>query len=94
MDIDFWEQPLPAMRNTLIQHDLTGETMLHDEAAEKVHVLNSTAQFILRSCDGVTTAKSLLEAMRGGFPNVPEATLKHDIEVILADFRNRNIVES
>jgi hypothetical protein len=67
------------------------DVIVHDSANERVHVLNATAAYILRACDGKHSVAAIAEELsaRSG---APRARTLPDVERALAQFAELQLV--
>lgn len=63
------------------------ETLVHDPAAGRVHVLNATAGLVLSLCDGTRTRAAIASALRERLVDAPSAdVVDHDVATVLDRF--------
>ena len=82
---------LPARRPGIEARDIGGETLLHDQSGEDIHVLNPTAAFIWSLCDGQHTPADIAAALREEYAIPPANDPAADIARVLAIFRDRGL---
>ena len=70
-----------------------GETMLYNAAGRAVHVLNRTADFVWRSCDGSRSPAQIAAAAEEAFDGSADA-IRADVEACLAALREKGLVRS
>lgn len=63
------------------------ETLVHDPAAARVHVLNATAGLVLSLCDGTRTPAAIAAALRERLVDAPPAdVVERDVATVLDRF--------
>jgi hypothetical protein len=83
----------PVAVKTFEEQDLGEEFMLYDEPHDRVHVLNRTARFIWDLCDGTRTGEEILARVRQHFDGSREKDPAADVQMILAVFRKKKLIE-
>ena len=79
-------------RKDVSERTIEGETLILDRTNGRVHHLNSTASYIWRHCDGLSTkaiAKQLAEAFQ-----VDAAIAEPDVVALLGEMRTMNLLET
>jgi len=83
----------PRARRDLSLQEVGEEGLLYDREGAMVHILNRTALFAWRMCDGRRKPEeigaALVKAFRGAEPGRVEA----DVRRILEEFEERGILE-
>ncbi|MGL5381770.1 PqqD family protein [Clostridium sp.] len=72
-----------------------GETMLYDSGSEMIHILNSSATYILSLIKGSIEddiKATYVAHMKENFSNVEISLLESDCDNIINNFRNSGIV--
>ena len=82
----------PKKREDITQQELGEEAMLYDSRHEKVHILNHTAYFIWKLCDGDHTLKDIREEMIKQFPESSEPEITKDIKSTIDNFDNNKLI--
>lgn len=63
------------------------ETLVHDPAAGRVHVLNATAGLVLSLCDGTRTRAAIASALREQLVDAPPGdAVERDVAAVLDRF--------
>jgi methyltransferase-like protein len=77
--------------NDLEYRTAGNDVVVHDPTNERVHVLNATAAYILRACDGKHSAVAIAEDLsaRSG---VPSAHTLPDVERVLVQFTELQLI--
>jgi coenzyme PQQ biosynthesis protein PqqD len=81
----------PALANGVrLQADrVTGEPLLL--SSEGVHILNSTAEEIVKRCDGASTLGEIIDALAAEYDVAPEE-LEADVLSCVLDLRSRKLI--
>lgn len=81
-----WQPTAPVARTAgLVQHNVKGEQLIHDEINGHFHQLNRTASAVWRLCDGTRDATAIAQAS-----NVPVEL----VDLALCDFVAAGLLES
>ena len=83
----------PRARGDLGLQEVGEEGLLYDREAGKVHILNRTALFTWRKCDGTRTAEEIAGALRETFAGPAAVDIRRDVLQILASFAERGLLE-
>lgn len=70
------------------------DVILHDKSGEQVHVLNPTAYFIWRRCDGRLSIEELIAEMRSEFSSIPDEQIQSDVEASLQLFSDNGMLKA
>ncbi len=82
------------MRKDGIQSQQVGnEWMLHDSAKGTVHVINSTAEFVWRLCDGSNNIDKIKQEVMKVYDISDDGDLKTDIDKILKKFYELEVLQ-
>jgi hypothetical protein len=73
----------PRIRTDLITHEIDGEAILYDPAANLTHLLNETGLFIWQHCDGTRTAEEIAIVLTG----------QYDVTIDIARLDVRSAIE-
>ena len=76
---------------SVIVQEVGDGVLLLDMEAAQIHQLNSTAGFIWRQCDGVSSAEDISACVAREY-EVEEETAARDVEVALGKMRALNLV--
>jgi PqqD family protein of HPr-rel-A system len=74
--------------------ELGSDTMLYSQESEAVHILNATSAFIWESLERPHTAAELEGAIRSNFEIPEDADVRQDLEQVLAEFKEKGLVEA
>lgn len=85
---------VPRARRDLVLQEMGDEGMLYDRAGALVHILNLTALFVWRQCDGVATVESISDSIRRSFSGTDGRDLRRDIEGVLERFAEKGLLET
>lgn len=83
-------EPLPRVISSAQTTVVGGETLV--TSGDEIHVLNETAAFIWRLCDGRHTPAEIEAALRDEYAVPPDHDAKGDISRTLADFRAKGLL--
>jgi hypothetical protein len=76
----------PQKRDDIASQELGDEVMLYDSVNEQVHVLNHTAYFIWKLCDGNNTLQDIRKKMISQFTEISDSAIINDIQSVINDF--------
>ncbi len=82
----------PRPTRTHLEKDLSGEDLFDDHGGDQVHVLNGTAREIYLLCDGRRTLLAIARSLAGRYA-VAEATARADVSAVVAELRQRGLLE-
>jgi coenzyme PQQ synthesis protein D (PqqD) len=85
--------PAPRARKDLLLQELGEEGLLHDREGSLVHIMNLTALFIWRQCDGTKNVSEIVDAVRGSFSGANGRDVRRDVEETLSQFLDRGLLE-
>ena len=68
--------------------------MLHDPGTGALHVINRTADFVWRSCDGSHTVEDIVTLLADEFETLEGTDVKKDVEEIIQSFVDKGILGS
>ncbi|HXI02391.1 MAG TPA: PqqD family protein [Candidatus Saccharimonadales bacterium] len=83
----------PRARKDVSLQEVGTEGLLYDREAGMVHILNRTALFAWKQCDGSLTAEEIAAAMRGRFEVDAQVDIARDVLHILAGFADKGLLE-
>lgn len=83
----------PVARRDLSLQEVGSEGLLYDREAGMVHILNRTALFAWKRCDGSRSAAAIAEEMGRVFPDGEEVAIRRDVLKILSSFAERGLLE-
>ncbi len=83
----------PRARRDLALQEVGEEGLLYDREAGMVHILNRTALFAWKLCDGTRDSSGIAEALHQAFSGGRELELRADVLHILASFSERGLLE-
>jgi hypothetical protein len=84
----------PTGRRDLVLEELGEEGILYDREGALVHILNVTALFIWRRCDGTNTVDAISEALRRAFNVAGGVEVRRDVETAVTVFAERGLLEA
>ena len=82
----------PRGRTNLSVQDLGAELLLHDQANDRVHILNETAVQVWHLCDGRHEREAIAEQMVKRFPNVDPEMVRDDTFRVIEDFHQKGLL--
>lgn len=83
----------PLARRDLRLQEVGSEGLLYDRDAGMVHILNRTALYAWKRCDGSRTAESIAEEMGEAFSECESVDISRDVLQILSNFAERGLLE-
>lgn len=82
----------PQKKETIYSRRMGEEWMLYDSNNEGIHVINATAEYVWRLCDGSNSREDIKEKISIEY-NVPDgADLSMDIDAILEKFQELGVL--
>lgn len=85
-------QTLPLAKPDLGIREIGDEAIVHDVGADRVHILNGTAGWVLRSCDGRRSPAEIAEELSAK-TGAPAATVAADVEACLQQFETLGLLD-
>lgn len=82
----------PLCKEGVLSRQVGEEWMLYDSTQETVHVINKTAEFVWRLCDGSHSVSEIRQKMQDNFDVLDERKIKEDIEDILKKFSDLGVL--
>jgi hypothetical protein len=76
----------PIRKEDVHARKLGEEWLLYDSEREKVHILNPTAEFVWRMCDGSHDIAAIKAKLHGLYDIHDEQQLDNDLRQILEEF--------
>ncbi len=83
----------PRGRRDLVLQELGDEGLLYDREGALVHILNLTALFTWRLCDGTRSVDEIAAAVRDAFSGTDRTDVRRDVEGLVARFAERGLLE-
>ena len=83
----------PRARRDLSLQEVGDEGLPYDREAGMVHILNRTALFTWKRCDGSCTNAAIAEALHSAFAGADSVDIARDVPQILASFAERGLLE-
>ena len=83
----------PKRADGVEARELGDECMLHDSRNGSVHIVNDTAAFVWRLCDGHHTVDEMVSALVEKYDIPADADVHKDIGGILADLTRQNVLQ-
>lgn len=82
----------PRRNAELALRHVDGESLLYDESASRVHVLNATAEFVWQRCDGFHTVEEIAQELRREFDVPEDHPVEADVLSLVASFRELKLL--
>jgi hypothetical protein len=83
----------PKVRSDLALQEVGEEGILYDREGARVHVLNRTALFTWRLCDGSRSLDAIAADIQATFSGVEPSRVRNDVDRILAEFSERGLLD-
>ena len=83
----------PTKKKDIHARKLGAEWLLYDSSSEKLHVLNSSAEFVWRLCDGNHDLAAIKAKMREKYDIHDERKLDDDIGNILKELTQIGVLQ-
>lgn len=82
----------PMVRHDVEAREIGGETLLI--SGDDIHVLNETAAFIWKLCDGRSDPAAIETALREEYAIPPDRDVAADVARTLADFQAKGLLNA
>jgi hypothetical protein len=83
----------PRTRRDLVLQEVGEEGLVYDRDGALVHILNLTALFAWKLCDGTRSTVEIVEAVRAAFSGTAARDVQRDIEALLERLEERGLLE-
>ena len=83
----------PIRREEIMERQVGKEQMLYDVVGRVVHVLNETAYFIWKRCDGQHTIEEIVKEACAE-SSTAEDVIRQDVEECMALFRQKGLLQT
>jgi len=83
----------PRTRRDLVLQEVGEEGLLYDREGALVHILNSTALFTWKLCDGTRSLDEIADSLRSAFRGTASQDIRRDIEELLGKLAERGLLE-
>ena len=80
------DKKYPLRKNGILTRRIGDEWMLYNSEKGDIHVINSTAEFVWRMCDGSRSISEIIHQVRDDYELSDEINIKKDIEDIIQIF--------
>ena len=80
------DKKYPLRKNGISTRRIGDEWMLYNSEKGDIHVINSTAEFVWRMCDGSRSISEIIHQVRDDYELSDEINIKKDIEDIIQIF--------
>jgi hypothetical protein len=77
----------------VVERVVDGELVLYDTTRHRVHVMNPTAAWIWRLCEGGHSPADIVSALVDRYPGADRATVEADVGEILARFQAEGLLD-
>ena len=85
---------VPLRKEGVLVRQLGEESMLYDSEKGSIHILNPTAEFIWRLCDGKHDIEAIEKELQKAFDIPQGKDLRKDVEGILCAFNGMELLVS
>jgi len=82
----------PIRREEIMERKIANEHMLYDAAGKMVHVINESAYFIWKRCDGQHTIEDIVKEASTE-SGTSEILIRPDVEQCMAIFREKGLLQ-
>ena len=83
----------PVRKKDVHARKLGAEWLLYDPEVEKLHILNPTAEFVWRLCDGSHDLAAIKAELREKYDISDEQRLDDDLNSILKEFARIGVLQ-
>lgn len=83
----------PKRRDNVLIQDSGDETMLYDPTTDEMHVLNPTAHFIWKRCDGNYSIEQISNELKTKFAVGPAINVRGDVAQTLIEFGTKKLLQ-
>lgn len=83
----------PEKKKDVHARELGSEWLLYDPEFEKLHILNTTAEFVWRLCDGTRDVAAIKAEMIDTFDVADQTRLDEDVKAILTELSRIGILQ-
>lgn len=83
----------PRTRRDLVLQEVGEEGLVYDREGALVHILNLTALFAWKLCDGTRSTVEISDAVRAAFRGTAAQDVQRDVEGLLARLEERGLLE-
>jgi hypothetical protein len=84
----------PQQKKGILVHQAGDEWLFYDQEEKSVHVLNSTAEFIWRLCDGNHTLSDMEKQLHETFLVPKDSDIRTSVSAVLQNFADIGILET
>lgn len=83
----------PKKKNLVLRGGKSKDAVLYDEETKEIHVLNPTAFFVWKLCDGEHSLRDIEEAVAREFSPKAGREIAEDIKRVVDSFKNKRLLE-
>ncbi len=83
----------PIRREEIMERKVANEHMLYDAVGKMVHVVNESAYFIWKCCDGQHTVEDIVKEASSA-SGTSELIIRPDVEECMDIFREKGLLQS
>ena len=87
------EMNRPLKKEDVHARKLGDEWLLYDTEMEKVHILNPTAEYVWRLCDGKHDMATIKDKMRQAYDIRDDQKLENDLRQIMDKFNQIGVLQ-
>jgi Coenzyme PQQ synthesis protein D (PqqD) len=83
----------PVKKEDVHARKLGDEWLLYDSQSEKVHILNPTAEYVWRLCDGNHDLEAIKAKLREAYEDINDEQLQSDLDQIIEEFEQIGVLQ-
>lgn len=83
----------PRTRKDLVLQEVGDEGLVYDREGALVHILNATALFTWKLCDGSHSVPALTDAVCAAFAGATEPDVLRDLQGLVGQLAERGLLE-
>ncbi len=83
----------PVKKEDVHARKLGDEWLLYDSQMEKVHILNPTAEYVWRLCDGNHDLAAIKAKLHETYEDIDDEQLQSDLDQIIDEFEKIGVLQ-
>ena len=87
------DEKKPLRKDGILTRKMGDEWMLYDSEKGDIHVINSTAEFVWRMCDGSHSIEQIKLQTQETYDVPDGVTINEDIEAIIKNFGDLGVLQ-
>ena len=87
------DEKKPLRKDGILTRKMGDEWMLYDSEKGDIHVINSTAEFVWRMCDGSHSVGAIKSHMQDTYEVPAGVNINEDIEGIIKNFGDLGVLK-